>query len=153
MAGPSAEYEPVAQEGFWLVGREVRASNDDPGPIGALWGGLHTDPFRERVEGRLSDDVVSVYCEYEGDHTKPYTVFLGYRVPETVAAPEGLVRRHVPAGAFVRFSAAGEQPRTLMATWQEIWQAGLDRAFVADYEIHPAASPHEVTIHVGVVTP
>jgi len=142
--------EPVHREGFWLVGRQAKASNDDPGPIGALWGEHFERPFKDLVEGRVSDDIYSVYCEYEGDYTKPYTVFLGYRVEVDATTPPGLTRRFVPAGRFALRVADGPIPDALMEAWAAIWASDLDRTYNADYEVHPAAGGSPVNIFVGV---
>ena len=137
-------------DGFWLVGRQTRASNDDPGPIGALWGGLYAEPFRDLIEGRLADDVYSVYCEYEGDHTQPYTCFLGYRVREDADAPDGLLRRFVPPGRFEVHVAEGPAPASVVAAWTRIWSSDRERAYGSDYEIHPADDSLPITLFVGV---
>ena len=140
----------VARAGFWLVGRQARASNDDPGPLGELWGSLYAQPFMGLVKGRFSDDVYSVYCEYEGDHTKPYTVFLGYRVGEDAKPPGGLLRRYVPPGRFMIHVADGPAPASVIAVWQRVWASDLDRTYGADYEVHGAQEGSPIRVHVGV---
>lgn len=144
------EPEIEEREGFWVVGRSARASNDDPSPIGALWGGIFADPFADQVPNRTSDDIHSVYCAYEGDHTAPYTVLLGYRTEASTPVPEGLVRHFVPAGTYARFVAEGPPPQSVMDAWQRIWNAGLDRAYDTDVEVHPHAEGRHIEILVGV---
>lgn len=139
------------RESFDLVGLSTRASNDDPRPIGALWG--RSGELRGEVAGALDDDLWAVYCEYESDHTRPYTFFLGRRVGTGAAAPAGLARRTVPAGTYAVVPAHGPQPATLIATWQAIWAMPLDRTYVADVERHPADDPERVEILVGVRPP
>ena len=135
---------------FWLIGREVRTSNDDPSAIGGLWGSVYGDPFADKLPQKLGPEIYSVYCEYEGDHTQPYTCFLGYRVPEGTDVPEGLVGRRVPAGTYAEFVAEGEKPACIMETWQRIWQADITRAFESDYEVHAPDPAAPVAIYVGV---
>ena len=146
-------HESLELSALELAGLETRASNDDPSPIGALWGSFFSDARMQKVPA-LDDDVVAVYCEYEGDHTRPYTFFLGRRIgpdgclPEGL--PEGIVRRRVPAGKFARIVSVGEQPGAMIAAWQEIWGMPLARRYDHDFEVHPAADPTRVEIHVGV---
>ena len=132
-----------------LAGLETRASNDDPAPIGGLWGSFFSDE-RMRDVTPLDDDVIAVYCEYESDHTRPYTFFLGRRVAAGTALPDGIVRRVVPAGRFARVVAEGEQPGALIAAWGAIWEMPLARRYDHDFEVHPGADPTRVEIHVGV---
>ena len=134
--------EVVSREPLELVGLETRASNADPSPIGELWG-------RFLAAGPRTD-LVAVYCEYEGDHTQPYTFFLGRRAEPGEDPPDGWVRRRVEGGAFARFLAEGEQPGALIETWQRIWTEPLARTYRADVELHPADDPTRVEILVGV---
>ena len=146
-------HESLDVSAFDLAGLETRASNDDPSPIGALWGSFFSDARMQEVPA-LDDDVVAVYCEYEGDHTRPYTFFLGRRIAADACLPEGLpegiLRRRVPAGKFARIVSVGEQPGAMIATWQEIWGMPLARRYDHDFELHPSADPTRVEIHVGV---
>ena len=146
----STEPEIIEAGGFRLIGRATRASNEDPSAIGGLWGSLYAEPFGDQLTGRQGDEVYSVYCEYEGDHTQPYTVFLGYRVPAEMPSPPGLLRRFVPGGRFAKFVATGERPASVIETWQRIWTSGLERAYAADFEVHPADDTAPVDIFVGV---
>ena len=142
-----ADYETVSGGDFEVVGLEVRAANDNLEPIGALWGRFFSDELVQQVVP-ADDFVVALYCEYEGDHTQPYTYFLGRRIATGTMVPEGLARRRVPAGTFARFIAEGEQPAALVDTWQSIWGVGLERRFAVDYELHVPGGPR-VEIFVG----
>ncbi len=140
------EHEIIeTRERIELAGIEVRASNADARPIGTLWGRV-----REEDLFRDADRIYAVYCEYEGDHTAPYTFFLGRAIEPGEETPAGFVRRTVPAGRFARFVAEGEQPAAMMQTWVGIWNLDLDRRFETDYEIHARTDPTRVEIYVGV---
>ena len=142
--------ETVTRESMSLVGISTRASNTEAERLGAHWQRFFVEGVTGRVAERLDDAIVAVYCEYAGDHTEPYTFFLGHRVPPDGPVPEGLARCVVPAGRFACFTAEGEQPQTLIRTWQAIWQAGLERRYEADFEIHDPAEPTRIGIYVGV---
>ena len=140
----------VTRDRMSLLGITTRASNAEAERLGTLWQRFFAEGVTERITGRLDDAIVAVYCEYAGDHTEPYTFFLGHRVPPDGPVPEGLARCVVPAGRFACFAAEGEQPQALIRTWQAIWQAPLERRYEADFEIHDPAEPTRVGIYVGV---
>lgn len=141
-----ADFETVSAGDFEVVGLEVRAANDNLEPIGALWGRFSTDELMAKVEP-ADDFIVALYCEYEGDHTEPYTYFLGRRIQPGTAVPEGLARRRVPAGTFAKFVAEGEQPAALIDMWQSIWGVPLERRYLVDYELHqPGGSRVEIFV-------
>lgn len=144
------DYETEARDAMTLVGIEVRASNERPDLLGALWGRFHAEGIAGQIDERLGYEAVAVYCEYEGDHTQPYTFFLGCRVEASAAVPEGFVRRAVPAGSFAHVASVGEQPGAMIQAWMAIWEAGLPRRFDVDYEIHDPTTPDRVDIYVGV---
>ena len=136
----------LSRAGFDVAGIETRASNEDTGPIAALWGRFFDDPRVQQL-GTIEDDVIAIYCEYESDHTKPYTFFLGRRIEPGAPIPDGLVKRHVPRGRYAFFLADGAQPATLVETWGTIWETPLERRYDVDYEIHRSSTL--VEIYVG----
>ncbi len=136
---------------FVLVGRTCRASNADPAPIGALWGAFFGGGGAAQIPGRVNDDLYSLYYEYEGDHTQPYTMLLGCRVADDVDVddlPEGLVATTVPAARYAVHDVSGPQPDTLIQAWQQIWEAPLDRTYSGDFDHHVA--PDRVRVHVAI---
>jgi len=137
------------REPFSIIGVGIRTSNDNADQIGALWQKFMTGNFSDRIDGRVNDDVVAVYCEYEGDHTKPYTFMLGCAAPADAQVPAGMTRRDLPGGRFAVFPSEGEQPQALMRTWAEIWTAPIERRFDSDYEIHPDDPSGIVHVYVG----
>lgn len=134
--------------GLTIVGISIRASNSRPEEIGALWGRFLSENPIAAISGRLSDEIHSVYSDYEGDHTQPYTLLLGYSVRPVAGVPEGPTLRHVPASKYAVFDASGPMPATLIATWAAIWQTPLDRAYMADFDLYRADGT--VSVHVGI---
>ena len=133
-----------------LVGIETQASNDRADLLGAHWQRFYAEDVAGQIPDRLGDETVAVYCEYEGDHTQPFTFFLGCPVDAQAAVPDGLVRRDVPGGTYACVISQGKQPMALMDSWTHIWEMPLPRRFEADYEIHRADSPDRIEIYVGV---
>ena len=141
-------YDELLQHKITVTGIATRASNANPVAIGELWDRFYTSNFRDLLPTRLSDDVYSVYFDYERDFTAPYTVLIGYAVPPASPIPTGLQSTTVPSGGYVVFDASGEQPTSLVETWSTVWTTPLDRKYVADFELH--REDGTVAIYVGV---
>lgn len=135
-------------EAFTVVGIARRQSNDRPEEIGRLWQEFFAGGGAKQIANRKSDDIYAVYTEYEGDHTKPYTMVIGCEVTEIGALSTGLVAKTIPGGSYAVFDAKGPQPASIMAAWKQIWESPLARTYVSDFEHHRA--PDDVKVHVGV---
>ena len=142
--------QETQRDAIVLVGIQTQASNDRADLLGAHWQRFYAEDVAGQIPDRLGDETFAVYCEYEGDHTKPYTFFLGCPVAPSASPPEGLVRREVPGGTFACIVSEGTQPMALVDSWTHIWETELTRRFEADYEIHRADSPDRIEIYVGV---
>ena len=139
-------HEQVTRDPMTVVGIEIRTSNDRAEEIGGHWQRFLGEGLAARIEGRLDEAVTAVYCEYEGDHTQPYTYLLGCRVAADAPVPDGMVRREIPGGTFARVLAEGEQPQALIQAWMGIWQAPIERRFEVDYEIHEGGERVEIFV-------
>ena len=133
-----------------LIGIESRASNDNPQAIGTIWQRFMAEQLAAQIPNRSDGHLIAIYCDYDGDHTEPYTFFLGCTVNDASDLPSGFTIRTLPAGRYVRRHAAGEMPAALVTAWRDIWTSDLDRAYDADFEIHDPTSPQAVDIFVGV---
>ncbi len=134
-----------------LYGIETRITGDPASQIGAVWQRFLNENLTDDILERLDDRLIAMYFNYDGDHTQPYTFFLGCEVGDVACVPDEFALRTTPAGNYAEFLAAGEMPQSLIETWQQIWAPDLKRDFVADYEIHDPATPHEVAIYVGTI--
>jgi predicted transcriptional regulator YdeE len=133
-----------------LLGREIRASNDDPAAIAEAWDGFFERGATSGITGHLSEDVYAVYSEYEGDETQPYSYFIGCEVEDDAPVPPRMASRVLPDAKFEVFVSEGKQPAALMQTWAEIHAAKIERSFELDYEVHLAEQPGRVLIYIGV---
>jgi len=134
-----------------LYGIETRTSNENPHEISALWQRFKSEDMAEDIPERVCDNLIAAYLDYEGDHTNPYTFFVGCEVIDACCAEEGCVLREIPAGDYAVFHAQGKMPAALIETWRQIRASDLNRTFVADFEIHDPENPDSIAIHVGVV--
>ena len=138
------------QDGFDIIGLSARVRNDEPSGIAALWSQFYQSGLGECLPAAAGGNIHAVYHAYAGDQSAPYTLTIGYRIPDDAACPEGLSRVSIPSQSYAVFEAVGTQPDTLIAQWQTIWKSDLDRAYIADFDTYDADNKERVTVNVGV---
>ncbi len=139
-------------ETFQVTGIAVRTSNKDgksAQDLGKLWQRFMQEGIAEKVSRSSGPEVYSLYTEYEGGHMDDYTAVIGMRTPLGSPADTGLQNFIVEAGGFQEVPVEGEIPQGVMDTWQAIWQSGIARNFITDFEVY---SDQGVTIHLGIAT-
>jgi predicted transcriptional regulator YdeE len=148
----------VIIEPFTIVGISVRTTNQDgqaAQDIAGLWNRFLEENLAAQIPNRTDEAIYSVYTDYEGDHTQPYTVVLGCRVSNTAVVPDGMIVKHFLGGTYQPFVAKGGLSKGIVyQAWTEIWKADPDRAYTADFEVYgeKARNPEvaEVDIYVAV---
>ena len=78
--------ENIKLEAFTVVRIAVKTTNKNgqsATDIGALWQKIMGEGIIEKIPNKIDYAVYSVYTEYEGDYTKPYTTVLGCKVSDT----------------------------------------------------------------------
>lgn len=141
---------------FDVVGLSAKISGHETGSeeINALWQSFFEQETVHHIPNRLDDVIYAVYSDYEGDHTKPYRLTIGYKVKGDPAPAEHLRHVQVKAAHYAMMSAAGEQPKALIDVWTAIWQSDLDRVFETDFEVYGRRffeeGVHEVLVAIGV---
>lgn len=143
-----------------IIGIAVRTANA-PGSaevdIPALWQRFREEGIMTKIPGIISSDkVYSIYTDYEGDHTLPYTTVIGCEVASLEYIPEGMHGLTLAAGNYQQFSVTGNLFEGLVFNaWLNIWDSGLPRVYTTDFEVYgPAAQNPEyatVDIYVAVV--
>lgn len=152
-------YTIIQKPPVTVVGIECRTSNaPDAGPqdIPRLWGEFHSHEIANQIPNKASNDVIALYCDYEGDYTQPYTLVIGCPVKNVDSIPEGMVAKTVPGGAYALFRSVGEYPATLIETWGEIWQTELKRTYSGDFEFYGEkflSTPKEVEVLIAIESP
>ncbi|MDW7691217.1 GyrI-like domain-containing protein [Flammeovirgaceae bacterium SG7u.111] len=145
-------------DAFNLVGISTVTTNANgqaAKDIGDLLNRFMGEGIATKIPNKLSEEVYSVYTDYEGDYTNPYRVLMGCKVSSLDEIPEGLEGRTIGGGQFVKFVAKGDLARgAVYNEWVKIWDTELDRAYQADFEIYGAKaqdpSNAEVDIFIGV---
>jgi predicted transcriptional regulator YdeE len=122
-----------------VIGIECRTSNTPdaaPKDIPLLWQKFYSEGIQGQIPNKVSEEVIALYCDYEGDFTQPYSCVIGCAVSSIDEIPEGMVAKTVPAATFASYRATGEFPKSLIDTWGLIWSSPLKRTYVGDYEVY-----------------
>lgn len=132
-----------------IAGAETAAEE-----INILWEQFFKQSIGQMVDNRVDDVIYAVYSDYEGDHTKPYRLTVGYKIKGDPILKDHLTHVEVKEANYAMMSAAGEQPKALFETWTAVWQSDLDRRFETDFEVYGQrffeAGVHEVLVAVGI---
>lgn len=151
-------YEVVQKPAMVIVGIECRTSNaPEAGPhdIPQLWGRFYNEDIIGQILNKISNEVVALYCDYEGDYTQPYSLVIGCPVSSSDMIPDGMVAKTIPTGSYAVFRAVGEYPASLIEAWGNIWQQeDLKRTYTGDYELYgdkfTSGAPKEVEVFIAI---
>jgi len=150
-------FEFAEEQKFFVSGIEVRTTNENGQAgkdIGDLWTRFVSEGVQHKIPGKLSEDVYCIYTDYETDHTGWYTAVIGCRVSEPEIDTVWFTAL-VPAGTFRVYQPMGKFPDCVADTWMQIWQDGVTRNYLADYDLYKAGAKSfeetETEIHLGVV--
>jgi predicted transcriptional regulator YdeE len=135
--------------------RTINAPTKAEQAIPALWRKFMAESPGVQLSTKLSEDIYCVYCEYEGDHTAPYTCLIGYSVPIDSPLPEGMTAIDISPNNYVVFKAEGDLTAgAVFKTWSEIWNSSINRTYAADFEVYgnEAMNPKDgkIDIFVGI---
>jgi predicted transcriptional regulator YdeE len=148
------DYKQVSLPAFTIVGVSARVSNDRPQEIGTLWQQFYAQGIAAKIPNKKSENICSVYIDYEGDHTKPYTIVIGCEVNDAPSLPAGLMSKVVPAAKYAVIPANGKQPDSVIAAWQQVWSSDLQRTYSGDYDLYagkgPDPSDQDVNVYVAI---
>lgn len=145
--------------GFKFIGISVRTTNKDnqaKEDLGKLWERFFTENTSEKIPNKISENILSIYTDYESDFTEEYTTLIGFPVSTLTEIPDGLIGREFEADNFQLFLAKGEMPTAVQQKWLEIWQKDnvLNRAYSYDFEVYGPKSQNgensEVEIYIAI---
>ncbi len=141
---------------FSVVGLSAVISGNEKASeeINELWQSFFGKSIGQDVSNRVDDVIYAVYSDYEGDHTKPYRLTIGYKIKGDPQMKGHLHHVEIKEAEYAMMSAAGEQPKALIDTWTAVWQSDLNRKFETDFEVYGKRffeeGVHEVLVAVGV---
>jgi predicted transcriptional regulator YdeE len=145
-------------EPFKLIGIAIKTTNEGKKAdkeIAELWQRFMRENLLEKIPNKVGNTIYSVYTEYEGDHTKPYTAILGCKVKNFDEIPDGMTAKSFDGGTYVKTTAKGDLMSGLIVKhWRKIWNMDLDRVYTADFEVYgkKAQNPSdaEVDFYIAV---
>lgn len=143
-------------EPFKVIGIKVRTTNENgqsAKDIGELWSKFLSENIAEKIPNKIDNSVLSIYANYQGDHTKPYDTVLGCKVNELNEIPNGMVGQEFQGGEYVKFVSKGSLNKGVVyETWTEIWNSNLERIYTADFEIYgeKAQNPEDAEVEIFV---
>ena len=143
---------------FQLIGIEIRTTNENnkaAEAIPKLWQRFMSEDIANKIPNKVSDDIYSLYTEYESDYTKPYTTVLGCRVNSLEEIPDGMVGKSFKGGTYLKSTVKGDLMKgVVIEHWKKIWEMDLKRLYTADFEIYGAKahnpSKAEVEFYLAV---
>jgi len=146
--------EKVTLTPFFVVGISVETSND-PGKaaidIPALWARFIGENIGAKILNKLRDEVYSIYTDYEGDYTQPYTTVIGYAVPSLEEIPEGMRGVTIAGGSYQKYVLKGNMQEGLVFNaWLDIWKSGISRAYTTDFEVYGAKAQNPEAAEVDI---
>ena len=143
-------------EPFTVVGISVRTTNQNgqaAQDIEALFNRFMGENLAARIPHKTKEAIYSVYTDYAGDHTQPYTVLLGCRVSNASPVPDGMIAKQFSGGTYQPFVAKGDLSQGVVyQTWTKIWNSDLDRAYTADFEVYgeKARNPEDAEVDIYI---
>ena len=154
-------YSTIHKPSIMIVGIECRTSNArEAGPqdIPKHWERFFKENTLSQIANKSSEEIIALYCDYEGDHTQPYSLVIGCQVDSIDNIPKGMVSKIIPASSYAIFHAIGEQPQAIIKTWEHIWEhSDLKRTYTGDYELYGdrffSKSPKEVDVYIAIENP
>jgi predicted transcriptional regulator YdeE len=143
------------QPSFKIVGISIRTNNKKAASdLGKLWSKFIGENTAKKIPNKISDDIYSIYTDYESDHNGDYTNIIGYQVSSIENISTGLVSKEIPMSDYQKFTAKGKFPDCVKDTWEKIWNSEIKRSYVADFEIYGEKSMNmadaEVDIFISV---
>lgn len=151
------EYSIIQKPAIKMIGIECKTSNNPeaaPKDIPKLWDRFYSHKIMDQIPNKTSNQIVALYCDYEGDYTQPYTLIIGCPVSSIDDVPEGMTAKIIPEAKYAHFRAIGEHPKIVVETWGKIWTSNLKRTYTGDFEIYEenyfSKSPQEADIFVSI---
>ncbi len=132
--------EILKKDSFKVIGIKVRTTNENgqaAKDIGELWNRFMSENVGANIPNKVNESILSIYTNYESDHTKPYDTILGCIVSSLDEIPEGMVGHEFNQSNYVPFKAQGNLSEGVVySKWTEIWNQDLDRTYSGDFEVY-----------------
>ncbi len=152
----SIEIEEINLIGLALKNKTSNINEQAMVDCGNLWQRFINENIASQIPSKLNEDVLAVYHNYDGDHTKPYAYFIGCKVEKGTIVPKELDYLNIPANTYKGITAKGQMPDCVANAWREVWNTDTPRAYDADFEVYSEKSADwanaEVDIYLSVTS-
>jgi len=132
--------ENLEKNELLIAGIAVRTTNEGGKAmkdIPQLWNTFMVKDIKSKIPSEVDETIYALYTDYEGDHTQPYTLVIGYAVRSSDNIPKDLTIKSVPKSSYVKFTAKGDLTKmAVYECWEKIWKTDLKRAFTTDIEVY-----------------
>ena len=150
----SIELEETKLVGLALKGKTSNINEQSGVDCGNLWQEFEKGNYADLIPSKLTDEILAVYHEYEGDHTQPFSYFIGCKVESDIVVPDGLETLTIPKGTYQKIDAKGKMPDCVANAWKEVWISDIPRSYKMDFEVYDERSKDwsnaEVDIYLSV---
>lgn len=144
--------QSIKIEPFKLIGVKVRTTNENnkaSKDIAKLWEKFLGENILNKIPNKENDLIYSLYTDYEGDHTKPYTAVIGCKVTSLKEIPDEMIGKSFDGGNYIKTKAKGDLTKGLIVNhWEKIFRLNLNRLFTADFEIFGEKAKNPVDCEV-----
>ncbi len=123
--------------------------------IKQLWEQVYAEKLFSKIPNKENDEIFAVYFDYESDQNGSYSLLIGCKILNDCEPPHGLKKIYVPKQEYAVFNVAGAFPKSLLDTWEKIWQTTtIARIYTYDFEVYPSAfaCKTEKTLAIFVAT-
>jgi len=134
------ELEEIKLIGLSLPTKTTNEMGKSSIDCGNLWQKFEKENYTDKILNKLSDEILAVYHQYEGDHTHSFSYFIGCKVEANTEIPEGLDSLVISKGLYQKLISTGKMPGCLTNTWKEIWNSNIPRAYQTDFEVYDERS-------------
>ncbi len=144
------ELEEAKLVGLALKGKTTNINEQSNIDCGNLWQEFEKGNYAEIIPNKLTDEILAVYHQYEGDHTKPFSYFIGCKVKAGTEAPPGLETLTIAKGTYQKIDAKGKMPDCVINAWKEVWASNIPRSYKMDFEVYDDRSKDWINAEVEV---
>jgi predicted transcriptional regulator YdeE len=132
----TVELEEIKLIGLSLKTKTTNANGQSSIDCENLWHEFEKGKYAEIIPGKLGEEILGVYHQYEGDSTKPFSYFIGCKVINDAEIPIGLESLTIPQGTYRKINAKGKMPDCVINAWKEVWAADIPRTYQIDFEVY-----------------
>lgn len=134
------DLEEISLIGISLRRQTTNENGQSNIDCGNLWQEFERGNYAGKIPGKLDEKLLAVYFQYAGDHSKPFSYFIGCKVETGTEVPQGLESLIIPKATYQKIEAKGKIPDCVLNRWKEIWSSDIPRTYQTDFEVYDERS-------------